>query len=257
MKPKYTWENLDHTELRRLKNEHALGSIVERGTNEFEKQLLLKNWVFSTLPLGYNNSTQYKSALEVLNDRNNPGGFNCTWYVLTFLQCAQALGWYVRKLGIDTDHGFGKEEMRHTVVDIWSSKHNKWYVIDLMFNVHFEKGAIPLNSYEIRKAYLENNKSVNKVFESHNKEDVPKKFKKMNDTPANYYWFFILLRNNYLENPNVYDSQALLWVDEYNKDKTWYIGGKNKGKLRKHNMYDGAFIETDDLELCFPDVKND
>ena len=55
---------------------------VADGKDEFEKQLLLKKWVNKTLPLGYNNITQYKNALEVLNDRENTGGFNCTWYVL-------------------------------------------------------------------------------------------------------------------------------------------------------------------------------
>lgn len=138
MKIVFKWEDLDHPILKKLREKYKLEEVVSSGKSEFEKQILLKKWVFETLPLGYNNTNRYKSAMEVLDDRQNTGGFNCTWYVLTLLQCAQSLGWYVRKLGIDTDHAFGEEEMRHTVVDMWSTTYQKWYVVDPMFNVHFK-----------------------------------------------------------------------------------------------------------------------
>ena len=180
--------------------------------------------------------------------------FNCSWYVLLFIQCAQALDWYVRKLGIDTNHGFGEEEMRHTVVDIWSPEHRNWYVIDPMFNAHFEKDNEPLNTFEIRKSYLQKEK-IEKIFGNHEEESLSEKIKDRYDTPANYFWFFVLLRNNFIENPNIYDSKALLWVDEHNRDKTWYVGGKNKGEFKKHPMYGGAFKKTDDYKTFFPDMN--
>jgi len=251
MKADFVWEDFNRPELKLLRNRYGLEKVVSSGKDKFEKQLLLKKWVFATLPLGYNNTNQYRSALEVLDDQENKGGFNCSWYVLVYLQCAITLGWYVRKLGIDTDHDFGEEEMRHTVVDIWSKKHKKWFVIDPMFNAHFEKDGTPLNSHEIRKHYL-NGKKVKKVFGNYEQEILSEKVKERNDNPNNYFWFFILLRNNYLVNPDVYDSKALLWIDEHNKDKTWHVGGRNKGEFKRHPMYEGAFIETNDYSLCFP-----
>lgn len=253
MKVDFVWEDLKHPQLRQLKERHKLEEVISSGKDEFEKQILLKKWVFENLPLGYNNTNQYRSAMDVLEDRQNEGGFNCTWYVLTMLQCAQSLGWFTRKLGIDTDHAFREEEMRHTVVDIWSSVHKKWYVIDPMFNAHFERKGKPLNAFEIRRAALES-ANITKVFGNYESENLSEKVKERNDKSENYFWHFILLRNNYLKNPNVYDSKALLWVDEYNKNKTWFVGGQNKGEFRKHPMYDGAFIETNDFNLCYPQM---
>jgi|SRR3989344_2514496 len=249
----FIWQDLNDHRLNKLKEDYQLEKVVSSGQNEFEKQLLLKNWVFNTLPYGFHNRGNYKSAAEVLSDING-NDFKCTWYVLVFLQCAQALGWQTRKLGIDTDHSFGVEEMRHTVVDIWSRKFNKWYVIDPMFSIHFEKEGIPLNSYEIRKSCIEKIQ-VDKICGTSADKYSSRKFKERNDQPLNYFWFFILLRNNYLKNPNIYESKSLLWVDKYNKDKTWYVGGVGKGEFRKHPQYEGAFIETCDYKLCYPNLK--
>ena len=253
MKIGFVWEDLKNPKLNKLREQYQLEKVVNSGQDEFKKQLLLKEWIFNKLPYGFKNRGDYKSADEVLSDING-NKFNCTWYVLTYLQCAQALGWQTRKLGIDTDHGFGVEEMRHTVVDIWSSQFNRWYVIDPMFNVHFEKDEVPLNSYEIRKSYIEKDK-IDKIFGNYSNEQIKREFKERNDKPENYFWFFILLRNNYMENPNVYDSRSLLWVDEYNKNKTWYVGGEGKGEFRKHPQYQGAFIETNDYNLCYPKLN--
>lgn len=254
MNPQYIWENFDHPLLKELKEKYFLEKVIFGGKNEFEKQILLKQWVYKTLPLGYNNTNYYKSALGVLNDKENAGGFNCTWYVLVFLQCASALGWYVRKLGIDSDHKFGEEEMRHTIVDVWSNEYKKWFVIDPMFNAHFEDDGKPLNALEIRKAYL-NAEKIERVFGKNEKEKLPQRVKNRHDVPSNYFWFFILSRNNFLENPDIFDSKALLWIDRFNKHKTWFVGGTNKGEFQKHPMYKDAFIQTGDYSLCFPTIK--
>lgn len=238
----FVWENFDHPQLKVLKEKYSLEKIVAGGKDEFEKQLLLKKWVFDTLPLGYNNSNQYKNALEVLEDRGKTRGFNCTWYVLVYLQCAIALGWYVRKLGIDINHESDESEKKHTVVDIWSADFKKWYVIDPMFNVHFEKEGVPLNAFEVRREYL-NKHDIQKVFGNYEKEKLPEKVKDHHDNSANYFWFFVLARNNYFENSNVYDSKALLWVDEFNREK-----------LEKHPVYNGNFIPSNDLGLFYPSL---
>ena len=254
-KPSFVWEDFHNPELKQLKSEYQLDKVVETGKDEFEKQILLKRWIFEKLPLGYNNTKRYDTALGVLKDAEKGEEFNCTWYVLTFLQCAISLGWYVRKLGIDIDHEFGEEESSHTVVDIWSNKYKKWYVVDPNYNAHFEKEGMPLSSYEIRKAHLEKDVSIRKIFSNYEKEKFFRQPKERFDAPTNYFWFFILLRNNYFENPSVYDSKALLWIDKYNENKTWYKGGRNKGEFRKHEMYDGQFVETSDYRMCFPDMK--
>lgn len=236
--PKYQWEDFKHPKLKLLRERFELEKVVKKGKSEFEKQLLLKSWVKQKLPLGYNPKREYQGALEILTDKN--GEFFCSHYALVFIQCAAALGWYSRKLGIDYDHLFGEEEKHHGVTDIWSNDFQKWYVVDAMHNLHFEKDGIPLNSLEIRQEYLKD-KAKNVVGETFGFDQL-----------SNYFWFFILLRNNFLENPNIYNSKALLWTDEFNKDKIWYKRGGKKGESRPHPMYESQFIKTQDFNLCFP-----
>lgn len=249
--PKYQWEDFKHPRLKLLREKFELEKVVEGGENEFEKQSLLKSWVNQKLPLGYNPKKEYKDALEILTDKN--GEFYCSHYALVFIQCATVFGWYSRKLGIDYDHLFGVEEKHHGVVDIWSNDFRKWYIIDAMHDLHFEKDGFPLNSLEIRQEYLKDKaKNVVGVIGNHQSMVTYREETFGFDQPSNYFWFFILLRNDFLENPNIYDSEALLWTDEFNKGKVWYKGGGKKGESKPHPMYKSQFIKTNDFNLCFP-----
>jgi len=250
--PKFVWESFDHPLAIQLKEEFQLEKVVESGRSEFEKQLLLKEWVYHTLPHGNNPRPDYQNAIEILRDAKG-NQFYCSHYALVYLQCATALGWYCRKLGVDYDHKQGEEERHHGVTDIWSNQYQKWYVIDAMHNLHFEKDGIPLNALEIRNEHLKNRaKDIQGIVGNHSGTVAYDEESFGFDIPSNYFWFFILLRNNFFEDPDMYNSKALLWSDEYNQDKIWYKGGGSKGESRLHPMYENQFIKTSDFDLCFP-----
>ena len=245
----YKWEDFSHPQVLELKEKYKLLEAVSSGKDEFNRQLLLKNWVHKTLPLGYNIKRNYRNTLEILEDVED-GQFYCSHYALTFLQAGVALGWYIRKLGVDYDHEQGEEERHHGITDIWSNQHKKWFVVDAMHNLHFEKDGMPLNALEVRLEYLKNKAKdiagvvgVNKKHLAYGKD-------------SNYFWFFILLRNNFFENSNMYNGKSLLWSDEFNDDKIWYKGGGKKGESVPHPQYENQFIKTNDLDLCFPNMTN-
>lgn len=251
---RFIWEDFTNQKALQLRKDLGLENLIKTGKDEFEKQLLLKDWVHNTLPHGlppkdYADS----SAIEIFKDAKKGKKMSCTQYAFAFLQFGVALGWYTRKLGIDSDHQSGEEKMHHGVADIWSSQFKKWYVVDAMHNLHFEKDGMPLNSLEVRTEFLKNNaKDLQGVIGS-NKETISyDKSCKGFDTPSNYFWFFISLRNNFFEKPGLYNTKALLWVDKYNMGKVWYKGGGKKGKSHKHPMYKSQFIKTSDATECFP-----
>ena len=244
----YEWENFTHPNVLQLKTAFHLEDVVASGNNEFEKQVLLKDWVYRTLHHG-NPEKDYAhgSALEILHDTEQGKYMYCTQYALTLLQSGIALGWYTRKLGVDRDHERHEKSFHHGVIDIWSGQWKKWYVIDALHNLHFEKNGIPLNALEIRMEYLKN-KAVDIQGIIGNRKEV-RAYKKESegfDTPSNYFWFFISLRNNFFTRPGLYDTNALLWVDSYNQDKIWYKDGE------KHAMYASQFIQTSNGDECFP-----
>jgi hypothetical protein len=250
----FRWEEFKNYEVIRLRKQFQLNDVVSPGKDEFEKQLLLKEWVYNTLPLG-NPEKDYvqDSAFEILKEAIAGKPMYCTQYAFTYLQCGVALGWYTRKLGIDVDHEFGVEEMHHGVVDIWSNQLQKWYVIDPMHNLHFEKDNIPLNVLEVRKEYIKNYADDVTGVIGNRKSVVRFSTESRGfNTPSNYFWFFISLRNNFFTELGLYNTKTLLWIDEYNKDKVWYKGGGKKGELHKHPMYQNQFIKTSDKRLSFP-----
>ncbi|HUW24541.1 MAG TPA: transglutaminase domain-containing protein [Patescibacteria group bacterium] len=252
--PKFVWEHFNHPLALQLRNEFQLEKVVESGRNEFEKQLLLKDWVYQTLPHGNNPKPGYQNAIEILRDARE-GEFYCSHYSLALLQCATALGWYCRKLGVDYNHRQGEEERHHGVTDIWSNQFQKWLVIDPMHNLHFEKEGIPLNALEIRVEYLKNKvKDVEGVVGDHKQVIRYFEDEKGFDKPSNYFWFFILLKNNFFKDPEMYNSKALLWVDEHNQDRVWYKGGGSKGESEPHPMYKNQFVKTNNFGLCFPEM---
>jgi hypothetical protein len=253
---KYLWEDSKNKNPAELREKYNLEQIVESGKDEFEKQLLLKSWVNQILPLGYNPKKQYKNSLEILED-SEKGQFYCSHYSLVYIQCATALGWYSRKLGIDYYHEFGEEEKHHGIADIWSNQFKKWFVVDAMHNLHFEKDKVPLNACEIRQEYLKNRaKDVAGIIGNYQRKLYYSKGTFGFDQPSNYFWFFILLRNNFFEDPDMYNGKSLLLEDKYNQDKIWYKGGGTKGESCPHPQYKNQFIKTNDPSLCFPEMYN-
>lgn len=251
MTPVFEFESFDRPELKSLEEKYQLKQVIASGNDEFEKQIILKNWVNHVLPHG-NNPKNYRDSLEILADTKN-GQFYCSHYALVYLQCAIALGWYSRKIGIDYDHTINQEERHHGITDIWSSQFKKWFCVDPMYNLHFEKKGIPLDASEIRSEYLKNFAvDVEGIIGNRQKVVRYNKGSFGFDTPSNYFWFFVILRNNFFEDPEMYNGQTLLWEDRYNKDKTWFKGWSGKGVSTPHPMYESQFIKTNDPLICFP-----
>ena len=250
---KFIWEDFDNSNLMSLKEKYSLEIVVENGKDDFSKQLLLKDWVYNKLSRG-NPSKDYSmlSAVDILKDVSKGKKVHCTQYAITFMQCAISLGWYSRKLGVDTDHKADEKDQHHGVADIWSNKFNKWYVVDAMFNLHYEKDGIPLNSLEIRNEYLKNYAQDIKGIIGYNDDNKEYDEESVgNNTPSNYFWFFVSLRNNFFDQPGIYNTDTLLWIDRYNEDKVWYKIGVD-GKPIKHPMYESQFVLTSDKNEIFP-----
>lgn len=248
----YIWEKFDHPKLLELKEKYKLDEIVSSGKTEFEKQILLMEWVAKALPGGTPKDYSGLSAFEILEDAKHGFKFWCTEYAFTFLQCATALGWYSRKLGIDYDHAQEQKDRHHGIADIWSNDFNKWYAVDVQHNLHYEKDGAPLNALEIRLEYLKNKAAEVKGIQGCERSIITYNPESEGfNTPSNYFWFFISQRNNFFEEPGLFNTKTYLWVDRYNKNEAWYKFQEIKSM--PHQMYNGQFIQTDDFGICFPE----
>jgi hypothetical protein len=164
-----------------LRRRYPLEKVAAEGRDEWQSQLLLKEWVHQAIPPG-SPKVSYNNALDILEHAAHGATFWCTHYTITYAECAAALGWQARKIGVDRKHGpEGMGSSHHGVAEVWSNQFRKWVVIDAQSNLHFEKAGIPLSAWEIRAEWLKDaGKSVDHVV------GVPPKAVKKN--PAIVWW---------------------------------------------------------------------
>ena len=238
-----------------LRRRYPLEKVVDGGRDEWQSQLLLKEWVHKAIPPG-SPKVSYNNALEVLEHAAQGATFWCTHYAISYAECAAALGWQARKIGVDRKHGpGGMGSSHHGVAEVWSNQFRKWVVMDAQSNVHFEKAGIPLSAWEIRAEWLKDGgKSVDHVV------GVPPKAVKKN--PAIVFWdhtedetsiyFWMYLENRLLAaQKGSTDSQGLIFPqDEANADLIWYQNGdpETKGSELHQGYLRNRFLPTRRIE---------
>ena len=254
IRPRFPFAAPDYDDplLDRLRAEYRLDQVVATPKDEWTKQLLLKDWVFRMIP-GGDPRTHPKNAIDILKLAAQGERFYCTYYAITYSQCAQALGWQARKIAVDRRHGpEGMGSTHHGAVEIWSNQFRKWVVIDAQSNLHFEKKGTPLSAWEIRAEWLRN-----KGADVDHVVGAPPKTLKKNpamvwpvpdeDEIATYFWLAI--------DDAVPDGGALKRIfpqDQWNAGEVWYQNEDATGGGRIHIGYTkNLFIPTARIEDAY------
>lgn len=161
----FRYENNNHPKFKELRERYDLDEVIEEGKTEFQKFVLLRNWVNSRWDHGWDDTKMRispKDALEILKEAERGKEFHCVFYSKVFVQCALSLGYQARRLSISKDIShipldelYKEANIGHSVPEIWSNEYDEWIIMDPDLNAHYEKDSVPLNSYEIRQAWLE------------------------------------------------------------------------------------------------------
>jgi len=239
-----------------LRKTHLLEQVTAPARDEWSAQSLLKEWVYGKIPLG-NPTSPAVHALDILEKAARGEKFYCTHYAITYAECATALGWQARKLGIDRPHGkdgFGSSH--HGVAEIWSNQFAKWIAIDANFNLHYEKKGTPLSAWEVRAEWLRNQGAeVDRVVGA-GVHAVKKKLGRVTwhfseDETASYFWNYI---NSRVVTTDQHDSARLLFLqDEANDSSVWYQNHDSSTKQsRLHTGYlKSTFAPTRRIEDAY------
>jgi hypothetical protein len=246
--------NYDDPTLAALRQKYSLNQVVAGGRDEWQSQLLLKEWVHKRIPEGVP-EVSYNNALDILEHAASGQKFWCTHYAITYAECAAAVGWPVRKIGVDRRHGpKGMGSNHHGVAEVWSNQFGKWLVIDPQSNLHFEKSGIPLSAWEIRAEWLKDGgRSVDHVVgvpPSAVKNSSAMAWHRTEDETAIYFWFY--LEDRVLANQAAANEQPRLIFpqDAANRDLIWYQNGdpESKGGELHRGYLQNTFLSTSRLE---------
>jgi len=256
VRPRLAFVTTDYAEesLMALRRQYPLEKVA-RGRDEWQSQLLLKEWIHKAIPRG-SPKVSYNNALDILEHAARGATFWCTHYTITYAECAAALGWQARQIGVDRKHGpEGMGSGHHGVAEVWSNQFRKWAVIDAQSNLHFEKAGIPLSAWEIRAEWLKDGgKSVDHVV------GVPPKAVKKN--PAIVWWdraedetsvyFWMYLENRLMAAPKgSSEPQPLIFLqDDANAGLIWYQNGDpgTKGSELHQGYLRNRFLPTRRIE---------
>ncbi len=159
------WTQLDHGDphserIAQLRSEFDFEQAVACAESEFDAFLALKRWVRSRWNHGWSQAfATVKDGLDILRAAAEGNQFCCGHYNMVFRDCALALGWVTRGVGLSVaDCGFPRDyrcgNVGHSVPEIWSNELRKWVLFDPDLNVYYARDGVPLSALEIRDAWL-------------------------------------------------------------------------------------------------------
>jgi hypothetical protein len=239
-----------------LREKYQLEKVVAPAKDEWTAQLLLKEWVHKSIP-GGEAKANARHALDILELSARGETFWCTHYSITYMECALALGWQARHLGVDRKHGAeGMESQHHGVTEVWSNQFCKWVVMDAQSNIHFEKQGVPLGAWEIRTEWLRNQgKSVDHVIgvppEAVKKNPAIVWWKNLEDETSVYFWIYIADRA--LTTGDWEKIRLIFPQDEANANLIWFQNddsGRKRGVIHPGYLKN-QFLLTDRLDDAY------
>ena len=218
----FFYEKYENKQLQRLRKLYQLDEVVATGKNDFEKLLLLNEWLYTHVPFGSPPPIR-PDALHVLEYGLNDQPFYCTFLSFALMQMYSSIGYTARKI----------TSVGHGTLDVWSDYWQKWIQIDPSRHSFFRlaKTAVPLNSNEIRREYWKNGgvdmemvfgteqRAERVTLETRDKDGL------MRYRTDGYQWIAYKSRNNFFEVPFAYWNYDYLIVeDEYDANITWMTG---------------------------------
>lgn len=148
-----------------LRRKFRLEEVIAGAEDEWTAQRLLRHWVHERIPNG-TPRVRPIHAMEILDAAATGESFWCTFYAITYAECAQALGWQCRKIAIGRLHDPETKLAgnHHGITEIWSNQYRKWIAMDAHFDFHTEKNGVPLSAWEVRAEWLnDRGKSIDHI----------------------------------------------------------------------------------------------
>jgi len=162
----FSYENLNHLELKKYREDHQLDKIVKGADSEFEVMMRLLNWAYR-VPLtsdayswNWNNVTVSPVIAEGTGMPQLNGPFfkgrrmveMCLYPNQALIGALLSMGYQARHINIHSEGESG-----HEVTEVWSNQLNKWIYMDSTRDYYYfnPETGIPFNLLEIHNLLAE------------------------------------------------------------------------------------------------------
>mgnify|MGYP001182359976 FL=1 len=142
---RFRFENFDNPLLRKFREMYRLDDAVAAGRDEFEKQMLLMEYIFNSWDFGHAKERyNLKDPFEIMEFARREHKFQCMHSGAVLQTAFNSMGWVARPMAIP----------QHTFNEVWSNQHARWILFDATSNYVPMREGRPLNTYELRQALL-------------------------------------------------------------------------------------------------------
>lgn len=223
-------EDLTSDKFGHLKSKYQLDTIFKGGESEFEKILLLKEWIHTVIPIdNFGDPYPGEGYVEKTLDEALAGtGFHCGHFMRVQNGVMNAYGYVTRTIGAGPGVA-GVIDGHHGINETWVNAYSKWVLMDAKYNHYFEKDGIPLSALEVREEYLKNKATDIKLMKGIDgvSTEFDDEFKRSKESFARTYtWVEYHTSNNMFTAWPDYKETLTMYEDEYFKNNTWIWGKK-------------------------------
>ena len=234
----FTYEEESRPELAELRHRFRLDDLVAGATGDLERMVRVRDWIKSLwahrLPWRH---PPYDGLLILDRASRGVETFICMHYSIALIHACMSLGMQGRLInlhrGIAPTYPIGAESSvdppidEHVVAEIWCAEHRKWVLMDTDFDYHYEVDGIPLSALEIHRSFLDGATDQLSVCAgpgaaAYAAQGMDATFYRTR-LPAYYAHFSVLMRNNFLSDPDG-PTPALHLTDERTAPILWYHG---------------------------------
>ena len=176
---RFKFDSYDNPKLKELREKYKLDQVAAAGRDEFDRQVILNDWVHFQFKKFGSPTANPKGALEILKGVQEGHTFYCAHYADTLCSAAASLGWVDRTLALRRHKDYPNSGApEHSTTEIWSNQYQKWIMLDPTANMYVEKDGVPLNGFEIRTEWFSHEGkglvfSIGKERKKYRKADLP------------------------------------------------------------------------------------
>jgi hypothetical protein len=237
----FTCEDAHHPRMIELRRKYGLDRVARAGGRDFRDILKVRRWVFTRWPVNNNSPFPYDDALAILKEAKKGVGFYCAHSAMVAHAVYSALGWVSRIIYIDVDHRAYGRSRHHAVTEVFSTQFVKWVVVDPKYDVHFEKGGVPLSAMDMYRAARSGNwRGIVKM-----RGPARRKFSLRDKrcdgfNGTNFFWVSYLFRPDMFTHVHWPMDNDAAWLavldDKWFRRTRWHRSG-GKGKTVEHHSY--------------------
>jgi hypothetical protein len=232
---RFKFDSHKNLKLKELREHYKLDEIVSPGKDEFDRQVLLLDWVNQQFKKFGRPSASPRGAAEILRDIEAGHTFFCSQYADVLVSAAASMGWIDRSLALRRPDSMGEGSTEHSSTEIWSNQFRKWVMFDPTFAMYVEKDGLPLSAYELRQEWFYHDGKdlvfvLGKDRKKCRKADMPvfrKRFEGFGDlsldpSAVNVYAFIGYIPNTDFMDAGPDYARMFIWQDKICEGTSWH-----------------------------------